>query len=738
MKLWRKTAEATPSQSGVGPESGRGTSLNALLRANRFVGWIRANKALFLMILLVGVIALVPLYGILFPPLVDLPEHILISKLLWEKLSGVSHLDLEISRLLGYRLFPAFMMIVLPLCKAGGISFIYVPIIVAIALISIHAAVVGAILCSGLKSKSWKSCALAACFLTPATVGMYSACWFIGFVNYTLAVTLLVLAIFLTERFLRSGKLLDAFFLFLTLLLVYASHPFAPAFWILWCFSRALAGFATQTFFREWKRLLCLGLIFAPLFLYHFLATRATTLAPSSISLLNQPAIVPINAWYQNRFRALLDGVYLQADDAADSSFFARFAIGLILFATVLALRAPKNKQIKNVMLASMLLIFVSSWVNEKFIPVPGAAWLAYDYRFASTVYAICLAAAGVVLIRLIPVSTDKLQYKLIFVFLGIVSVIASVGHLNEVRKAYARFDIQARQYMAKVFNHEAPSGIHLPHSRWHPDGTLIKLYVCLEEPDCNPPGTTFFTGYVSDLYPVKFRSTSRVLSAREVEIYRKQVPTGPLVGYWKLDESNRGDACVDWSGNGNTGTPQGTSVVNGKINRARRFNGRGDYIDIAPISISNAITVAAWVYSENFMQSGFVVTKNPVNAQWALFFQSDRYLRWRGGGIGNEVKCPAPSNGAWHHIVGRQEGTAGSLFVDGVLCASGTVSAIGNGPTSINIGRFDSGDHWYFSGQIDEVRIYNRALSDTEIAQLHTVGDPIARPPSPNEQVKQ
>jgi len=738
MKLWRKTAEAKPSQPGVEREVVRPTSLAVPLRANRFVEWIRTNKALFAMILLVGLIALVPLYGVLFPPLVDLPEHILISKLLWEKLAGVSHLDLEISRLLGYRLFPAFMLIVLPLCKAGGISFVYVPIIVAMALISIHAVVVGAILCSGLKSKSWKSCALAACFLTPAIVGMYSACWFIGFVNYTLAVTLLILAIFLTERFLRSGKLLDAFFLFFTLLLVYASHPFAPAFWLLWCFSRALAGFATQTFFREWKRLLCLGLIFAPLVLYHLRATRATTLAPSSGTLLSQPAIVSINDWYRNRFRGLLDGVYLQADDAADSSFFARFALGIILFAAVLAFRAPQNKQSKNVMLASILVLFVSSWVSEKFIPVPGGAWLAYDYRFASTLYAICLAAAGVVLIRLLPVSTDKLQYKLLFVFLGIVSVIASVGHLGEVRKAYARFDVQARKYMAKVFKHEAPTGIHLPHSRWHPDGTLIKLYVCLEEPDCNPPGTTFFTGYVSDLYPVKFRSTARILSAREIEIYRKQVPTGPLVGYWKLDESNRDDFCVDASGNGNTGTPHGTSVVIGKLNRARSFNGRGDYIHIAPITISNAITVAAWVYSENFMQSGFVVTKNPVNAQWALFFQSDRFLRWRGGGMDNGVKCPAPSNGAWHHIVGRQEGTAGSLFVDGVLCASGTVSAIGDGPNAINIGRFDSGDHWYFSGQIDEVRIYNRALSDTEISQLYTVGDPIARPPPPKEQSKQ
>src|SRR5882724_13190270 len=109
---------------------------------NKCGAWMRSNKVIFLMILLVVLIALVPLYGILFPPLVDLPEHILISKLLWEKLSGVSHLDFEISWFLGYRLFPAFMLVVIPLCKLCGISFLYLPRIVTMALISLHAIIV--------------------------------------------------------------------------------------------------------------------------------------------------------------------------------------------------------------------------------------------------------------------------------------------------------------------------------------------------------------------------------------------------------------------------------------------------------------------------------------------------------------------------------------------------------------------------------------------------------------------
>jgi len=663
------------------------------------------------MVVPVVLIALVPLYGILFPPLVDLPEHLLISKLLWEKLSGVSHLDLEVSFFLGYRLFPALMMIVLPFCKLLGISFVYLPRIVAMALMSFHAIVVVTIFYFGLKDKSWKSCTLAVCFSVPAVVCMYSACWFIGFVNYTLAVTLLIPAVFLTERFLTSGKWLDAFWVFLTLLTVYTAHPFAPTFWLLWCFSRALAGLVTRSPAQEWKRLISLGFIFLPIFLYHFLATAGSELAPSSRTFLSQPAIVSINDWYQERVHGLLDGVFLQADNAADSRLFGQVALGLILFATVFAFCSLRNQRAKNVTLSSVFLIFGSCWINEKVIPVPVGHWLAYNYRFSSTIYVIGLALAGMVLIRSLPSSTDKAWSRIMLVLLAFFSVLASLAHLIEVRKAYKRFDVPARKYMAKVFKHEEPLGIDLPRSRYHPDGSYLKHYICLAEPDCNSMGTTFSRGNASGLYPVRVKSTNRV-------------PTGPLVGYWKMDELNRGDACIDSSGNGNIGVPHGTTVVDGKSNRARSFNGRDDYIEIPSITISDAITVAAWVYSDNFVQNGSVVAKNAIYVQWALFFEADGLLKWRGAGSGNGVVCAAPSNHNWHHIVGRQKGTAGSLYVDGVLCAAGNFPAIGNAPTPISIGRFNTLGFRSFTGQIDEVRIYNRALSDSEISQLFTPGN--------------
>ena len=670
---------------------------------------IRTNRTLFLMIGSVILIALIPLYGIWFPPLVDLPEHILISKLLWEKLSGVSGLNLELSFFLGYRLFPALMTVVISFCKLSGISLVYLPSITPMGLMSLHAVVVVTAFYLALKERSWKSCVLAACFAIPAVVCMYSACWFMGFVNYTLAITLLVPAVFLTERFLRSGKLIDASLLFLILVLVYTAHPFAPIFWLMWCVCRAAAGFATGTFVLEWKKLICLGLIFSPVFLYHLLATAGTDLAPASRSFLHQPAILSIDAWYQARFRGLFNGAFFQADNISDSRWFALFTIGFILFATFFAFRSKQDQQVRNPALASVFLLFLSSWVNEGFIPVPGGHWLAYDYRFSSTSYAICLAVSGMLLIRLLPGLTDKRAYRLVYALLACVSVLASASHLIEVRGAYGRFDVQARKYMAKVFRNESPAAIPLPRSRYHPNGSYLKHYVCLTQPDCNSKGTTFSGGFAGMLYPVRITGVNRV-------------PAGELAGYWKMDERNESDPCIDASGNGNTGQPHGTTVVDGrKGGKARMFNGKSDYIEVPPIAIPDAITVSAWVYADHFAQNGFVVTRNPVNTQWALFFTSDGLLRWRGAGSRSDVACTAPASRQWHHIVGKQKGTAGSLYVDGVLRASGTLPAIGNAPTSITIGRYDTVGFDYFTGRMDEVRIYNRALSDAEILQLFT-----------------
>jgi hypothetical protein len=738
----RNTPDENLAPHWIEPESVRAPSENPRARFGKFPGSKRANRGLFLVVSVVVLIALVPLYGILFPPLVDLPEHLLMSKLLWEKLSGVSHLDLEISFFLGYRLFPALMMIVISFCKLTGISLVYLPRLATGVLISLQGIVVTTILYSALKDKSWRSCLIAIGFSLPATVCIYSAAWFIGFVNYTLAVTALIPAIFLTETFLRSGKRRDASLLFLALLMVYAAHPFAVTFWALWCLSSAIISIVTGAFVREWKKLILLGAVFLPIFLYHVWVTRGTALAPSGRPVMNQWPFVSLSNWTQHRFWFLLDGSFFGADDAADPRLFGLMALGLILVSTVFAFTSNKDQFIRKIALASVLFFILSSWVDDKIFPIPQGFWLAYEFRFVATAFVICLVVAGVIFIRSLPALTGKAQGRTIVASLVSLSVLASADHLLDVRKAYRRFDVQAQKYMAKVFDQVEPTGIDLPHSRYHPDGSFLKQYVCLKQNDCIPPGSTFAIfssrGAAGDLYPVKMRVPGSSRPAQMAQSRANSLLPFPssllvpflsralgdgLVGYWKLDEPNGSDVCIDASGYGNAGTPHGTTVVDGKVNRARSFNGQSDYIDLPTVSTPRAITVAAWVYADTFLQNGFIVTKNPVNTQWALFLQFG-VLMWRGGAAGPTITCPGPSNQNWHYIVGTQKGSAASLYVDGRLCASGTLPAIGNASSSIGLGRYDTVNFDYFLGRIDEVRIYDRALSGREISELFRSSD--------------
>ena len=482
------------------------------------------------MILAIALAALIPLYGILFPPLADLPQQILVNKLLWEKLAGVSHVDLEISWFLGYRLISFVILAIIAAFKLCGASLLYLPTAIVVTLICLHTAIVVTILFLGSKDRSQRSLVLAACFSVPAVVSMYSASWFVGFIGFTLGLTLLVPTIFLTERFLRAGKPAEGVLLSVALMAIYSAHPFVLAFWVLWCFSRVIASIATDSFLLEWKKLFLLAVIFVPIFLYHLLAAKGFEPASSGgQSIWNNSLFVSFDDWYQIRFLGILNGDYLKADETAEPRVFAFFSIGMILVSAALAYYSGKD-QLKKAALSSIVFIFIGSWINEKFIPVPQGHWLAYDFRFSSAAYIVCLAVAGIVFIRSLPLPTDKQWYKNGFVILAILAVFASVEHLLDIRRAYARFDGPAREYVARTFDSEKPADNSLPRSRWYLEPSFLRRYICLKQPDCNPSGT-LFRNLGGDIYPVKLRSMNRVSSFDVGAVNSEMEPISPFKG---------------------------------------------------------------------------------------------------------------------------------------------------------------------------------------------------------------
>lgn len=202
------------------------------------------------------------------------------------------------------------------------------------------------------------------------------------------------------------------------------------------------------------------------------------------------------------------------------------------------------------------------------------------------------------------------------------------------------------------------------------------------------------------------------------------------LLAYWKLDEATAATTVADSSGNGRTGTATGTTIDPiGQVNSCRSFNGTTDLITVPTFSTGTAaLTVALWAYSTNFAHSGMMVMKKPVNAQWEFYVDTSgaNRLKFRGGGVGGDT-CVVDlagnvTNSQWNHFAVTTTGTSGKIYVNGVLKKDDTVVAIVDGTTAgtndILLSTYD-GTLYPFNGKMDDVRIYNRVLSASDIMEL-------------------
>ncbi|BAY12056.1 LamG-like jellyroll fold domain-containing protein [Calothrix sp. NIES-2098] len=213
------------------------------------------------------------------------------------------------------------------------------------------------------------------------------------------------------------------------------------------------------------------------------------------------------------------------------------------------------------------------------------------------------------------------------------------------------------------------------------------------------------------------------------------------LVGYWKLDESSTGVTVIDSSGFNNNGNHVNIALPSGPTTKvpllnfvdthSLTFDGIDDYVNVPSsptLNLSNGtFTQSVWIYS-NTVNNGYqgILGYQPAsgnNAQrypgiW-LYNQTQIHAgfgdgtNWNGFTTGNVLRL-----NAWNQVVTSFDGTTYKAYVNGQEVYSTTQFA-GRKPYAtqqLNIGRIDNN----FSGQIDDVRIYNTALTATEIQQLY------------------
>ena len=210
------------------------------------------------------------------------------------------------------------------------------------------------------------------------------------------------------------------------------------------------------------------------------------------------------------------------------------------------------------------------------------------------------------------------------------------------------------------------------------------------------------------------------------------------LVAYYPFN-GNANDA----SGNRNNATVYSATLTTNRFgiaNAAYDFNGSSSYIDIPQNAILNGLTtnftLSAWIYQRGINQNfGYrIIDKCPAGLPGGWTFDtwdgsSYRRLRLQAAGSYNPNVIGATfySLMQWHHVVATVSGTTGKVYLDGNLDGSGDVGSIPQNMLDVYIGRANIGCgggcglEEFFNGLIDDVRIYNRALSPSEIQSLYT-----------------
>ncbi|HJW96941.1 MAG TPA: LamG domain-containing protein [archaeon] len=219
------------------------------------------------------------------------------------------------------------------------------------------------------------------------------------------------------------------------------------------------------------------------------------------------------------------------------------------------------------------------------------------------------------------------------------------------------------------------------------------------------------------------------------------QCPSSNPIAHWKFDETS-GIIASDSSWNGNTGTlVNGPVWTAGKIGNSLSFDGTNDYITVANESNfdferTSSFSVSAWIKT-SVSNDRVIISKETAASPysgWAFYVQPSSVRvhitnTW-GSNYISKFGGVDIDNNVWHHVaftyIGSSLASGVNIYIDGNL-SNGAVSSDTLSATILNdqapqIGAYPS-PGGFFSGLIDEVRIYNRALSQEEILSLYNSG---------------
>lgn len=188
------------------------------------------------------------------------------------------------------------------------------------------------------------------------------------------------------------------------------------------------------------------------------------------------------------------------------------------------------------------------------------------------------------------------------------------------------------------------------------------------------------------------------------------QPPTNGLVAKYYFEGNANDD-----SGNGNNGTAYGPVLTTDRFgipNSAYTFDGVDDYIDIPTLGAYQTFSLVVWV---KFTSTNLMNTFGGSGAGWYPSVSVGK-TAWYDG-VDWRFSNSQINDNNWHNIAYVFDNDTFSIFVDGISEYSGVLGSFTNGAIT-QIGRISAGQR-VFNGSLDDIRIYDRALNQSEILAI-------------------
>jgi hypothetical protein len=213
------------------------------------------------------------------------------------------------------------------------------------------------------------------------------------------------------------------------------------------------------------------------------------------------------------------------------------------------------------------------------------------------------------------------------------------------------------------------------------------------------------------------------------------QLPSG-LILHWTFDNATiTGNTVADTSGNNQPGTIQGSvAVVTGILGQALQFNGSNSTVtSYSGAPFNTNLTLSAWINTTNSVRAEAILSRYDASGAGAGYiFRTDAggHLEvvlggYNGGSINSPfVDTATVNDGRWHQVAAvLTAGQGVQFYVDGNATATipGHITAADGGTFHVGVNPYTPFGI-YFTGTIDEVQVYGRALSTTEMATVYTL----------------